>query len=60
MSNVNIFQNSTKTVPKSDEQIVRIDFTESQIAGRKSHLPTPAQSGDLSISHVPNASKTPG
>jgi len=59
MSNVNIFQNATKTVPKSDEQIVRIDFTESQIGGRKGHIPTPRQAGDLSISHVPNASKSP-
>lgn len=60
MANVNIFENTSKTLPKSDPQIVRIDFTESQIAGRKSHIPTPSQAGDMAISHVPNASKTPG
>ena len=39
MSNLNIFQNSTKSVPTSDPQIVRVDMEEAQIGGRKSHLP---------------------
>ena len=55
MSSVNIFQNSTKTLPKSDDQIVRIDMDKSDIGGRKSHLPSQEKSGDLSLSHVPNA-----
>ena len=49
MSNLNIFQNSTKTVPKSDEQIVRIKFDKPDMAGR---TPEPKQSGQLGISHA--------
>jgi hypothetical protein len=52
MSNLNIFQNTSKTLPKKDEQIVRIDFEEPDLAGKP---PTPSQSGILGISHVPNA-----
>jgi hypothetical protein len=52
---VNIFQDPTKSVPKSDEQIVRVDMEQMDIGGRKSHLPAGSKSGDLSISHVPNA-----
>jgi hypothetical protein len=56
MSNLNIFQNSQKSLPKKDEQIVRIDFEKAQLAGTP---PSPSQSGQLGISHVPNAgSKT--
>jgi hypothetical protein len=56
MSNVNIFKNSTSTLAKKDEQIVRIDFEKPDLAGKP---PTPSQSGQLGISHVPNAgSKT--
>ena len=60
MSNVNIFQNSAKSIPTSDEQIVRIDMDKSDIGGRKSHLPGQAKSGALSINHVPNAGTTVG
>ena len=48
----NIFENSTKTLPKSDEQIVRIDMDKSDIGGRKSHLPAQDKSSVLPISHV--------
>jgi hypothetical protein len=51
----NIFQDSTKSVPKSDEQFVRVDMEELEIGGRKSHLPGKGKSSDMSISHVPNA-----
>jgi len=55
----NIFQDSTKTVPKSDDQIVRVRMDENEIGGRKDHLPSQGKSPDLSIQHVPNAgSKT--
>ena len=60
MSNVNIFNNSSKTVPESDEQIVRIDMTKSDIGGRKSHMPAGMKSDKMSISHVANASSMPG
>ena len=60
MSNVNIFQNNTKTIPTSDEQIVRVDMEQIDIGGRKSHLPAQEKSGALTISHVPNMSGMPG
>ena len=60
MSNVNIFQNSSKSVPESDEQIVRIDMTKSDIGGRKSHMPAGMKADKMSLSHVPNASSMPG
>jgi hypothetical protein len=52
---VNIFQDSTKTVPKSDSQIVRVDMEQQEIGGRKSHLPNQMKSPAMSVSHVPNA-----
>lgn len=55
MSNTNIFQNSAKTIPTSDNQIVRVDMDKSDIGGRKSHLPGAMKSDSLSVSHVPNA-----
>lgn len=60
MSNVNIFQNTAKSIPTSDEQIVRIDMDKSDIGGRKSHLPSSMKSGALGLSHVPNAGSTVG
>jgi hypothetical protein len=60
MSNVNIFQNNAKSIPTSDDQIVRIDMEKSDIGGRKSHLPAQEKSGALTLSHVPNMSSTPG
>lgn len=60
MSNVNIFQNSSKSVPESDEQIVRIDMTKSDIGGRKSHLPSQMKADKMALAHVPNASSVPG
>lgn len=57
---VNIFQNSAKSIPKSDEQIVRIDMDKADIGGRKSHLPSQMTSQQLPLSHVPNAGSTVG
>ena len=51
---VNIFQEPTKKMPKQDSQIVRVGMEESQIAGRKDHLPK-AQASVNSLSHVPSA-----
>lgn len=55
MSNVNIFQNNAKSIPTSDDQIVRVDMEQSDIGGRKSHLPSSEKSPALAINHVPNA-----
>ncbi len=60
MSNVNIFNNGTKSIPESDEQIVRVNMEEIEIGGRKSHLPAQAKSGVLGVSHVGNAGTNTG
>jgi hypothetical protein len=52
----NIFQDPTKTLPtKADNQIVRVNMEELEIAGRKSHLPGQMKADKMVISHVPNA-----
>jgi len=60
MSNVNIFQNSAKSIPTSDEQIVRVDMEQIDIGGRKSHLPGQMKSPEMTLSHVPNAGSMTG
>lgn len=60
MSNLNVFQNSAKSIPESDEQIIRVSMKQIDIGGRTSHLPATEKSPAMSISHVPNASSTPG
>ena len=61
MSNVNIFQNSAKSVPmKADDQIVRVDMEQIDIGGRKSHLPAGNKESALGLSHVPNSGSTVG
>ncbi len=60
MANMNIFQNNAKSIPESDEQIVRVNMEELEIGGRKSHLPASQKSGSLGLSHVPNAGSTVG
>ena len=53
---MDIFRNNTKTMPKSDPQIVRVDMEQSDIGGRKSHLPGAEKSDKMGISHVGNGS----
>ena len=48
----NIWQDSTKTVPKSDSRIVRVDFDKSDLGARKSHLSGMHPKNDNSIQHV--------
>lgn len=50
----NIFQDSTKRIPTSDQQIIRVDMEQLDIGGRKSSLPSGSKSEAMSISHVPN------
>ena len=50
----NIFQDSTKSVPTRDAQIIRVDMEEQQIGGRKSSLPAKSMSPELSIVHTPS------
>jgi hypothetical protein len=60
MSNLNIFQNNAKSIPTSDEQIVRVGMEEIEIGGRKSHLPAQQKSPSMGLSHVPNSGSTVG
>jgi len=57
---VDVFKNPVKSVPTSDEQIVRVDMEQIDIGGRKSHLPSQQKADKMSISHVPNAGSAPG
>lgn len=57
---VNLFQNPAKSIPKSDEQIVRVGMEQIDIGGRKSHLPSQMTEGKLAVSHVPNAGSNIG
>jgi hypothetical protein len=57
---VDLFHNPVKSIPTSDEQIVRVDMESDDIQGRKSHLPAQQKSPAMTISHVPNASTNPG
>lgn len=52
---MDIFRDSTKTIPQSDPQIVRVDMEEQEIGGRKSHLPSGGKSSAMTVQHVPNA-----
>lgn len=60
MSNVNIFQNTAKSIPEKDAQIIRVDMEQIDIGGRKSHLPSQMKSESMSLQHVPNAGSMTG
>jgi hypothetical protein len=57
---VDLFHNPAKSVPTSDEQIVRVGMEQIDIGGRKSALPAQEKSGALTISHVPNSGTSIG
>jgi len=52
---MDIFRNTTKSVPKKDGQIVRVNMEEYEISGRKSHLPAQLKSDPLTVEHVSNS-----
>jgi len=61
MSNINIFQNSAKSIPTSDEQIVRIDLMRTDIGGRPTAQNFPkGMKSEATLSHVPNAGSSVG
>ena len=50
---MSIFQNPTKTLPKSaDSQIVRVPMTQNEIGGRTDHMPSPMKADKMTIEHV--------
>jgi hypothetical protein len=57
---MDLFHNPAKSIPTSDEQIVRVGMEQDDIQGRKNHLPAQMKSGALTISHVPNAGTSIG
>jgi hypothetical protein len=57
---MDLFHNPAKSIPTSDEQIVRVGMEQDDTQGRKSHLPAQMKSGALTISHVPNAGTSIG
>lgn len=57
---VDLFHNTAKSIPTSDEQIVRVGMEQIDIGGRKSHLPKTEMSPSMSLSHVPNAGSNVG
>jgi hypothetical protein len=57
---MDLFHNPAKSIPTSDEQLVRVGMEQDDIQGRKSHLPAQMKSGALTISHVPNAGTSIG
>jgi hypothetical protein len=56
----NVFQDPSKSLPKRDNQIIRVPLEEMDLMARKDHIPTPKQSPELGITHVPNAGGTNG
>ena len=57
---MDVFHNPAKSIPTSDEQIVRVNMESDDLQGRKSHLPAQSKSGALTISHVPNSGTSIG
>lgn len=57
---VDLFHNTAKSIPTSDDQIVRVGMEQIDIGGRKSHLPAQEMSSSLPLSHVPNAGSNMG
>lgn len=52
-----IFQDNTKSLPKSDPQIIRIGMRRDEVTSNG--IPKPTMGRDMAIQHVPNAgSKT--
>lgn len=49
---MDIFKDPTKTIPKSNAQVVRIDFDESQLGARKSLIAKAMKKNDNNIKHV--------
>lgn len=50
---VNIFQDKTKSIPKSSSNIVRVSMTEDEIVARKESMPK-YESSKADIAHVAN------
>ena len=52
MSKSDIFQDPTKTLPKSDSRIVRVPFDQEEMGARSSHIAGIHKKSDMTIKHV--------
>lgn len=52
MAKSDIFQDSTKSIPRSDARVIRVAFDCEEIGARKSHISGIAPKNDNSIKHV--------
>ncbi len=50
---MDIFQDKTRSVPKSSDNIVRVTMTQDELVARKDSMPKAEQSR-ASVEHVPN------
>lgn len=48
----NIWQDSTKSIPKSDPKVSRIQFDKSDMGARKSHISGIHKKNDNTIDHI--------
>lgn len=49
---MDIFQDKTKSIPRSDSKVERIEFDKSDMGARKSHISGCIKKNDMSIRHV--------
>ena len=47
-----IFQDPTKSVPKSDPRIVRVPLEQEELGARTSHIAGIHKSNDMTVKHV--------
>jgi len=52
-----IFKDPTKSIPKSDSQITRVNMEQIDIGGGKSALPPRASASGMNIRHVSTSSQ---
>lgn len=51
----NIFEDKTKTIPRNDPRIVRVEFDKQDLGARKSHISGIAPKNEFVIRHVKGA-----
>lgn len=47
-----LFKSPRSKIPRNDSRITRIEFEESEVGARKSHLPKMTKSDKMAIVHV--------
>jgi len=52
MAKADLFHDSTKSVPRGDARVVRVDFDHEEIGARRSHIKGISPKNSYSIRHV--------